>query len=98
EPSKSVLLACADFITTQYPDFDLTLKYGMPCFVYLRKPIVYLWKDKLTFDPYLLFVYGNQIQHPKLETGDRKKMKILRIRTDADLPFKLIQEFLNQSL
>jgi len=49
----------------------------MPCFVYNKKQFCYLWTDKKTNNPYLLIVEGKNIDHPLLEQGDRKRMKIL---------------------
>ena len=45
----------------------------------------YLWTDKKTNDPYLLFVEGQYLDHPKLETGTRKRMKIFRVNPKEDI-------------
>ncbi|MCG8309522.1 MAG: DUF1801 domain-containing protein [Cytophagales bacterium] len=75
-----------------------TLKYGMPCFCWKDKIICYLWTDRKTGEPYILMAAGKRLDHPCLEMGDRKKMKILRVNPEKDLPVKIIKEILNQAL
>ena len=76
---RSCLEALRDIILRSNPEISQTVKYGMPCFTYRTKAILYLWTDKKNDEPYILFVEGNQLDHPLLESGDRKRMKILRI-------------------
>ena len=64
----------------------------MPCFCLDNKPLLYLWMDKKTKEPYILFVDRNLLKHPALETGDRVRMKILRVNPKADLETKSIKE------
>lgn len=75
-----------------------TLKYGMPCFCYKNKMFCYLWTDKKTDEPYILFVEGNHLDHPRLETGDRKRMKILRVNPTKDIDIETIEDLLNRAL
>lgn len=98
EPNKSCLLALRDIILRQDDSLSETRKYGMPCFCYKKKAICYLWTDKKTDEPYVLLVEGRQMDHPALETGDRKRMKILRVNPAKDLPLSLIEEILGQAL
>ena len=70
----------------------------MPCFCYRNKMFCYLWVDKKTNEPYILFVEGKYLDHPKLESGTRSRMKILRINPAKDLPLKFIKTMLKQSL
>ena len=37
---------------------------------------------------------GNEIEHPGLETGNRKRIKIFRFHADGDLPMEAINEIL----
>lgn len=48
------------------------------------------WTDKKTNEPYILFVEGKYLDYPELESGDRSRMKILRINSNKDLPIKTI--------
>lgn len=95
EPIKSCFLALRDIILDYDARFYETRKYGMPCFCIGKKAVVYLWKDKQTDQPYLLLVDGNLIDHPALEQGDRKRMKILRVEPNKDIPIRNVKEVLN---
>jgi hypothetical protein len=70
----------------------------MPCFCYAKKPAWYLWTDKKTQEPYILFVNGNEIEHPMLEQGTRSKMKILRVKPNEDIPRDLILSVIAASI
>lgn len=98
EPNKSCLLALRSIILAQDPQVTETKKYGMPCFCYKKKMFCYLWTDKKTDEPYVLMVEGNLLDHPKLEKGDRSRMKIFRVKPDEDLPLATLQLILAQAL
>lgn len=67
----------------------------MPCYYYNGKRICYLWTDKKTNQPYILFVDGNKIEHPDLIQGERKRMKIFYVDAVRDIDVKKIQELLH---
>lgn len=98
EPNKSCLLALRDIILEQDKAVNETLKYGMPCFCYGKKMFCYLWVDKKTNEPYLLMVEGKHLQHPQLESGNRARMKVLKINPNKDLPLAVIKSILNEAL
>jgi hypothetical protein len=98
EPNKSCLLALRDIILTEDENITATVKYGMPCFCYKNKMCCYLWTDKKTAEPYILFVEGKHLDHPKLETGTRARMKIFRVNPNNDLPIDEIRLVLNSAL
>ena len=98
EPNRSCLLLLRDLILSQDQDVSETKKYGMPCFCYKNKMFCYLWVDKKSHDPYILFVEGKHLNHSALEAGSRKRMKILRINPNKDIPTKKITNLLNQAL
>lgn len=98
EPNKSCLLAMRSIILKIDETITETTKYGMPCFCYKNKAFCYLWVDKKSNEPYFLMVEGNYLHHPDLETGDRSRMKILRIDSNKDLPITKINLILNQAL
>ncbi len=98
EPNKSCLLALRDIIMGLSSNVTETRKYGMPCFCYKGKMFCYLWVDKKTGEPYILFVEGKHLSHPNLEVGSRARMKILRINPFDDLPIEIINLLLNQGL
>ncbi|HNP19409.1 MAG TPA: DUF1801 domain-containing protein [Fulvivirga sp.] len=98
EPIKGCLLALRSIILEQDPNVTETKKYGMPCFCYKKKMFCYLWTDKKTTEPYLLFVEGKHLDHPKLEEGNRARMKIFRVNPNQDLPLKTIDLLLKSAL
>jgi hypothetical protein len=98
EPNKSCLLALRSIILEQDTNVIETQKWGMPCFCYKKKMFCYLWTDKKTDEPYILMVEGKYLDHPKLEEGDRSRMKILRVDPNKDLPIKTIERILQTAL
>ena len=98
EPNKGCLITLRNTILEQDENISETTKYGMPCFCYKNKMFCYLWVDKKTNEPYILFVEGQRINHPKLEAGKRNRMKILRINPNQDIPIKMVTQLLNTAL
>ena len=98
EPNKSCLLALRDVILGQDVAVTETVKYGMPCFCYRNKMFCYLWIDKKSQQPYILFVEGNHLSHPDLKAEGRARMKVLHIDPENDLPIELIVDLLNKAL
>ena len=58
----------------------------------------YLWTDKKTEEPYILFVEGNHLKHELLVAGERARMKIFKANSNQDLPIDTINLLLNQAL
>ena len=98
EPNKSCLFALRSIILNQNKDIVETRKWGMPCFCYKKKMFCYLWTDKKTDEPYILMVEGKYLDHPELEEGDRKRMKIFRVNPNLDLPIIKIESILEKAL
>ncbi len=98
EPVKSCLLALRNIILEQDTSITETQKWGMPCFCYKKKIFCYLWTDKKTGEPYILMVEGKHLDHPKLEEGNRSRMKIFRVNANKDLPVKTIKGILKSAL
>lgn len=98
EPVKSCLLALRSVILAADGHITETQKYGMPCFCYRKKMFCYLWTDKKTKEPYILMVEGDHLHHPRLEAGDRKRMKVFRVDPAGDLPLPAIQDVLQAGL
>lgn len=98
EPHKSCLLTLRDIILRQDEQVSETTKYGMPCFCYKNKIFCYLWTDKKTAEPYILFVEGKHLNHPKLVTGKRARMKTFSVNSSTDMPIETIENLLNQAL
>lgn len=98
EPNKSCLLALRSIILEQDENITETQKYGMPCFCYEKKMFCYLWTDKKTNEPYILMVEGKLLDHPKLEEGNRSRMKIFRVNPNKDLAIVTIESILQKAL
>ena len=98
EPNRSCFLAMRDIVLRVDEEVEETIKYGSPCFLYRGRMFCYLWKDKKTNEPYFLLVEGKRLNHPMLEAGDRKRMKILRVSPIEDLPIETINSVLNEAL
>ncbi len=58
----------------------------------------YLWVDKKTAEPYLLFVEGEHLTYPNLKSGNRKRMKTFSVNPNIDIPIKTIEKLLNTAL
>jgi hypothetical protein len=98
EPCQGCLLALRDIILGMDTRITETKKYGAPCFLLDKRIMCYLWIDKKTRHPYILLNNGNALQHPALERGDRKRMKILPINPNEDLPLEVINEILEEAI
>ncbi|HHG83955.1 MAG TPA: DUF1801 domain-containing protein [Bacteroidetes bacterium] len=94
EPLRGCLLALRDLILVAHPDLKEAWKYRMPCFTFRGKQFCYLWIDKHSGHPYILMVDGGLLTHPALLQGDRKRMKVLNVNLNEDLPLENINEVL----
>ena len=98
EPNKSCLLALKDIILKLDSEITPEWKYGLPFFYYKKKMFCYFWKDKKTQEPYIGICRGNEIDHPLLEVGNRKRMKILRINPQKDINVEELTDILVKAM
>jgi hypothetical protein len=98
EPQKSTFMALRSIILEYDDNISETLKYGMPCFLYKKNILCYLWIDSKTNEPYILMTEGKHLSNPELEQGKRSRMKILRIDPFTDLPIGVIKSVLNDAI
>lgn len=96
EPVRSTVQAMRQVLLND-PHLRESVKYGMPCFLYEEKPIVYIWLDKKEKHPYFLWVDGGKMHHPSLKRGSRKRMQIQTVDPQHDLEVDLIHEILGQA-
>lgn len=79
-------------------DFDESIsehwKYQIPFFYYKKKMFCYLYQQKKGGLPYIGFAKGNYMEHPALEKGNRKKMKVMPFNPEEDLPIEELYELL----
>lgn len=98
EPNQSCFLALRRILHEHDSLITDSMRYSMPCFRFKNKAFCYLWTDKKTNEPYLLFVEGKQLNYPELESGDRSRMKILRVNPNADLQIHLIKSIIKSAV
>ncbi len=98
EPNRSCLLTLREFILEQDERVHETLKYESPCFCYKNRMFCFLSVEKKSGMPYLLMVEGRHLDHPLLEAGNRKRMKVLMIDPEEDLPLEILNEILENAL
>jgi len=97
EPTKGCLLALRHYILAFDPAMTETWTHRVPMFRYHGKLFCYLWTDKKTYVPYIGIYKGIEIEHPELILGNRKKMKIMYIDPEKDLPIKTLDVILNKA-
>jgi hypothetical protein len=98
EPVKSCLQALRSIILKYSDNISEHWKYGLPFFYFKNKPFAYLWIDKKTLQPYIGVVKGLFIDHQFLDQGDRKKMKVMNIDPNTDIPVEVIHEIFNEAI
>lgn len=98
EPTRSYLLALRNHILKYDPLMTETWTHRMPMFRYKEKLFCYLWIDKKTYQPYLGIYKGIDINHPKLDLGNRNKMKIYQFDVEKDIPLKTIDEIFDLAI
>lgn len=92
EPTRGALLALRKYILEYNPALSESWTHRMPMFRFNGKLFCYLWVDKKTHHPYLGIYKGIEVDHPKLELGNRNKMKIISFDPFKDLPFDIVDE------
>ncbi len=92
EPTQGCMMALRDVLLSIDDNITPEWKYRLPFFYYKGKMLAYLWKDKKTQEPYIGIANGGVIDHPRLEQGDRKRMKIFRVNPNEDIPVEDIRE------
>lgn len=98
EPVRGCLLALREIILAQDKNIAPAWKWRLPFFYYKKEMFCYLSFHKKYQQPYLAIVDGNRIDHPALLTENRKRMKIMLIDAEQDLPIETIEEILGRAL
>ena len=97
EPTRSCLLALRQIILECDPRITPEWKYRLPFFYFNGRMMCYLWKDKKTQQPYIGFMNGKEMNHPKLDLGTRKKVMVYAIDVEKDLPKEEIEQLIQLS-
>jgi hypothetical protein len=98
EPIKGTLLALRDCILRQDKDITNSWKYGVPFFCYQGKMFCYLWLHKKYKQPYIGIVEGKRFDEPFLIQEDRKRIKIMLIDPNEDLPIETIEYIVQKAI
>ncbi len=98
EPNRSCFMALRDIISNFDKGITQEWKYKLPFFYHNSKMFCYLWQDKKTTHPYIGFTDGHLLNHPALFQGDRKRMKILPINPEKDIPLKVLTDILHAAV
>jgi Domain of unknown function (DU1801) len=98
EPTKSCLLALRHHILHFDANITEAWKYKMPFYCYKGKMFCYLWTNKTRQQPYIGIVEGRNIDHPKLISENRNRMKIMLIDSSKDLPLQTISTIFKMAL
>ena len=98
EPVRGCLLALRDIILAQDENIVPAWKWRLPFFYYKRGMLCYLYFHKKYQQPYLAIMDGNRIDHPALLAEDRKRIKIMLVDPNVDLPIETISEILRQAI
>ena len=98
EPLRGTLLALHDYLLALHPAMSVAWKWSAPFFLYKGKTFCYLWIDKKTKNPYIGIVDGGLIEHPLLELGNRKRMKVLPIDPEEDFPLEAMEQIFGEAL
>ncbi len=93
EPAKSCMLALRAFLLRFDEHIEETWKYKLPFYCYKGKMFCYLWTKK-NGQPYIGIVKGMALEYPQLLQEDRKRMKILLIDPNEDLPEEILRQIL----
>lgn len=96
EPDKGCFLALREIIKNWSPKISEHWKYSVPFYYFEGKPFCYLYRKKDAKYPYIGLVRTNQLEHPDVLQGNRKKMKVMPINPEEDIPIQAIHEIFEE--
>lgn len=97
EPVGSYLQALRSYILSLDSEISESWTHKMPMFRYKGKLFCYLWVDKVTYCPYLGMYDGIHLNHPRLELGNRNKMKTITFDPEIDMPMDDLKEIFDEA-
>ena len=97
EPDRSCLLFLRKFILDFSDKISEQRKNNTPFYYYDKKSVCFISYHPKTRIIYLSFTNGNKIDHPKLLSEGRKKMKILYIDPSKDIEVKSLRTILKSA-
>ncbi|WKN44774.1 DUF1801 domain-containing protein [Tunicatimonas pelagia] len=97
EPNRSCLLTLREIILNYDSQISEVWKYQTPFFFLSGKMLCYLSVDRRSRQPYVGMVEGRYLDHPALESGGRKRIKVLTVNPRKDIPISTLREILGQA-
>jgi hypothetical protein len=94
EPYRSCLLFLRSFILRFSDKIEERRKNNTPFYYYAHKWLCFISYHPKSREIYISFVNGNKINHTKLVSEGRKKMKIFRIDPANDIDVKSLNAIL----
>jgi predicted RNA binding protein YcfA (HicA-like mRNA interferase family) len=98
EPLRGCFLALREIILRHDSEITEAWKYSTPFFCFRKKNVCYLWIRKKSREPYIGFIEGRRIEHPKLIHENRTQVKILVINPNKDIPVGTINSILKAAI
>lgn len=98
EPYRSCLLYLRSFILDFSEQLTERRSNNTPFYYYDKKSICFISYHPKTKEIYISFVNGYRINHPKLVSEGRKKMKVFRIEPDTDIDQKNLKIILSEAV
>jgi hypothetical protein len=98
EPLKSTYLALKEIILSQDKNITNEFKYGGPFFYYKQKMFCYLWFHKKYKQPYIGIVEGQHFNEPFLLKEERRRIKIMLLNQNEDLPLIEITAIIQKAI
>lgn len=92
EPDRGCFMALREIIKAWDVEITEHWKYSVPFYYFKGKPFCYLYKNKTSIHPYIGIARAHKINHPDLFQGSRKKMKVLEIDVNKEIPTQIIYE------
>jgi len=98
EPSRSCLLYLRDFVLGFSDKITEQRKNNTPFYYFNGKWFCFISFHPKTLKIYVSFVEGFKIEHPKLVSEGRKKMKIFPIDPEQDIDVKSLGSILEAAI
>ena len=98
EPDRSCLLFLRKFILDFSDKITEQRKNNTPFYYYNKKWLCFISYHPKTRIIYISFVDGNKIDHPKLLSEGRKKMKVFYVEASKNIDIKNLSAILKSAL
>ncbi len=92
------MLFLRGFILDYSEHFSEHFKFNTAFFYFKDKMFCYFGQEKKSRQVYIGFVMGKHLKHPSLETGGRKQIKVLSVKTNEDTPLLLLNTIFKEAI